>query len=579
MAKPPGNKPPIAGLVDLFSDEFGSMAGPIVEDIKKGIAAKKSVRSAVEAALAKHSVTNRIQNSVLDKLVSASAIGFGVDPKLVVDPVGIRKSFLNSTWAGDGLSLSKRIAREEYKTLITDTISAQMSRARSWQQTADALVAPLRAGGPGLVRGDVAQRIDDLATSARRVAAGDPAALKAFKGQMAAARRHVNRLSLNGAPNQTLKTIYKDVIRAAETLNTKALDSAMQQAVRDKARYNAERIARTEIARAYGAGEDLAQMEDEDVIAERWMLSSRHPAPDICSVHAQADFYGMGPGVYPKDRKPAYPAHPSCLCIKVRVYVGEVDLNEKMDPGGGAAFLAKQTPVHRNLMLGVKGAEDFDRDPSSWKKSLRGWQGHAPVQIPRGLKPEMFTGPAGFAELPVEQLLAEKVAIVEKRIRKQRFETAAAWDPQGNLVMMQDGEEFTVDVSAHMHKFKGGTFTHNHPRGWGFPEEDPRRGGNSFSFGDVSVAAKAEVQEMRAASPGWDHIIKPPPEGWNRQYLKSVLVPTYTEAELKVQNDHVLAVRAGLMTLEMSSSRFYHDVWTRVAEKTGLIYKRVKAPE
>jgi hypothetical protein len=76
----PSRKPPIAGLVDLFSDEFGALAPAIIRDIRAGLKAKLDVRGAVDKALAKNGVTRKIQSSILDKMVTASAIGFGVEP-------------------------------------------------------------------------------------------------------------------------------------------------------------------------------------------------------------------------------------------------------------------------------------------------------------------------------------------------------------------------------------------------------------------------------------------------------------------------------------------------------------------
>ncbi len=573
-------KPPIAGLVDLFSDEFGALAPAVIRDIRRALKDGKSVRAAVQQALAGNGITSKIEAAILDKLVTAAAIGFGVAPELVVDPVGIRKSFLNATWPGDELTLSQRLASQEYRQVIIDTISAQMARGRTWQETADALVRPLQAGGQSLVRGDVAQRFEDLADAARRVAAGDNEALKAFKGELAAARRHVDRLGRNGAPNQALKAIYKQVTDAAEDHNQNALDRAIRQAVADRARYNAERIARTEIARAYGAGEDLAQTQDTDVIAERILLSSRHPEPDICNFHAQADLYGMGPGVYPVNRKPPYPFHPHCMCIKVRVYKGEVEPSDKMDPDAGARYLAGLSPEARKHMLGVEGSEAFAKNPGAWQKHLRGWQGHHPPARPRGLKPEMFTGPEGHKELPRAEQLQEKVAILERRIRKQRFESAAAWDADGNLLLFKDGQQSSVSFSnSEIQRIRGSVFTHNHPGGWRHPEDDPRRGGNSFSIDDMAVATKAQLKEIRAASPLYNHSMKPPAGGWDEEFFRSSIYPTYRRVEMQVQSEGILAIRAGFKTMAQAEADFYHDVWTRVSRELGLIYERVKAPE
>ncbi len=384
-------KPPIAYLVDQFSEEFKELAGPLVEQIQVNLSRKMNLTAAVDLALIKLNVTRKISESILQKLVYAAAIGFGVEPANVADPVGIRKSFLNAIWPGDKLTLSERIATAQYRIIIIDTINAQMLRARSWSQTAEALSNPLKiGGGPNFTKADIAQRLDDLAKAAHKVAPDDLASLAEFKGKLAAAKAHVNRLSLHGAPNQTLKTIYKDVIKAAETMKLGALDSAMRQAVRDKARYNAERIARTEIARAYGAAADLKMLQDPDVIAERIMLSTRHPNPDICNVHTESNLYGMGPGVYPKTQKPPYPFHANCLCVKTEIFIGEVELKDKMRESAGAEYLQGLSGPNQRALLGIDGAESFRRNPGNWKKHLRSWEGHQVVKIIEGLNTSMF---------------------------------------------------------------------------------------------------------------------------------------------------------------------------------------------
>ena len=66
---------------------------------------------------------------------------------------------------------------------------------------------------------------------------------------------------------------------------------------------------------------------DDDVVALKWQLNSRHPVCDICDVYANADFYGLGRGIYPKDKFPTLPAHPHCMCKILPVYDFEVDIH------------------------------------------------------------------------------------------------------------------------------------------------------------------------------------------------------------------------------------------------------------
>lgn len=126
-------------------------------------------------------------------------------------------------------------------------------------------------------------------------------------------------------PNRALKTSYKELLDAVESCSDKALRRAVRTAVEEKSRYVAERIARTESARAWYQGFLKDTMDDPDVVAYRWVESTRHPTEDICDEYAKADDYGLGPGIFPKDKAPELPAHPHCLCHYEKVYASELE--------------------------------------------------------------------------------------------------------------------------------------------------------------------------------------------------------------------------------------------------------------
>ena len=87
-------------------------------------------------------------------------------------------------------------------------------------------------------------------------------------------------------------------------------------------------VMRTETIRAHGLAHRAAAAADPDVIGVRYMLSPRHPAPDICDVHANANIYGLGKGVYPPDRSP-WPAHPNTFSFEQIKYRDEVEPEER----------------------------------------------------------------------------------------------------------------------------------------------------------------------------------------------------------------------------------------------------------
>ena len=79
--------------------------------------------------------------------------------------------------------------------------------------------------------------------------------------------------------------------------------------MQEKSRYTADRIARTEMARAWADGFLADIMQDDDVVAVKWKLSSRHPVFDVCDMYSKANMYNLGSGIYPKSKIPTH-----CLC-------------------------------------------------------------------------------------------------------------------------------------------------------------------------------------------------------------------------------------------------------------------------
>ena len=118
------------------------------------------------------------------------------------------------------------------------------------------------------------------------------------------------------------------MLDAVESCSDKALKRAIRTAVEEKSRYVAERIARTESARAWYQGFLKDTMDDPDVVAYRWVESTRHPTEDICDEYAKVDAYGLGSGIFPKDKAPELPAHPHCLCHYEKVYASELGVSD-----------------------------------------------------------------------------------------------------------------------------------------------------------------------------------------------------------------------------------------------------------
>lgn len=80
--------------------------------------------------------------------------------------------------------------------------------------------------------------------------------------------------------------------------------------------YEALRLARTEYSNAFFEGTYSRGRVNPSYQGVRFMLSDSHPDPDVCDALAEADYYGLGKGVYKKGQEPKHP-HPNCLCFVI----------------------------------------------------------------------------------------------------------------------------------------------------------------------------------------------------------------------------------------------------------------------
>lgn len=112
-------------------------------------------------------------------------------------------------------------------------------------------------------------------------------------------------------------------------------------------------IAIHEINSAYHESNALSLVRSRVVEHVRWFTSGRHAglhsSPDECDVCEQADWYGLGPGIYPVEYVPAL-LHPRCQCGTEAVIRAQEDWDKarKRPPD---LLPVKQSEVGRILTL------------------------------------------------------------------------------------------------------------------------------------------------------------------------------------------------------------------------------------
>lgn len=339
---------------------------------------------AVKEAYKKYPVMEAIKDPLIDELVEECARGYGVDIGVTSDtaksaiiagmPYKLQtiSKAMQKVWAPDGLNLSDRLhnASGTVKREVITTIQDAMSKGNSTIETAKALFDGY--GSETIIsKADIPifiKRINRLSI----VLPTDKMGRDVVKHQIRKVRYLIEQRTTPG-----MRAAYSELMDVIEKGNAAAVNRAVYVATQEKARYHAERIARTERARAYAEGEIARHLDDPDVVAFRWRMSSRHPIVDICDVYANADLYGLGRGVYPKDKFPHLPAHPHCLCRIMPVIDGMIN-NTVAKPNveaGGLSYLKTLNKTEQEQILGVNGRNLVMNGHISWTEKARGWSG------------------------------------------------------------------------------------------------------------------------------------------------------------------------------------------------------------
>ena len=312
-------------------------------------------------------------------LVEAAAYAYGIVPTMLtkaqVESMGEE---LADKWDESGMTLSEKLhgVGVKMRGAIVSTLQEQMRRNKTWTEAARALYDGYGDDGQNVYNGgkDIISR-QDLPKYLQKVRVATGNDLQALAEQRQAID-NINRLAKNGSPNKALQAAYNKLLEAVQKGNEKAIEKAVEVAVNEKSRYVAERITRTEMARAWADGFIAKMQKDADIVAVKFKLSSRHPVFDICDMYAKADMYGLGAGIYPKDKLPPLPVHPHCLCRYVEVIEGEVDMQQQRDQvrEAGDKWLNSLPESRRAQVLGRKGLKAWE-DGEDWQGYMRGYAG------------------------------------------------------------------------------------------------------------------------------------------------------------------------------------------------------------
>ena len=242
-----------------------------------------------------------------DAIIASVQAGLG-SGMMIASVQETSKYFLNLEIEGFTLSDRLRDSARTAEKIARDTINQHIKAKTTVRRIADDLTRQK------ISRGDLPKWLTEM-EQAVLDANGDTIKIRRI---MKNARANLERLSMVDQPISRLKKSYSDVIKAVESGDSASIAKKMDRAIKEKAIYRNEVIAKTETSNAYSMAFDR-QIQDHPDFSEghayvRSTLSPRHSVPDECTYHAQVDLYGLGEGVYPYANAPRIPYHPNCQC-------------------------------------------------------------------------------------------------------------------------------------------------------------------------------------------------------------------------------------------------------------------------
>lgn len=336
-------------------------------EVKVQLALGLEPREAVKNAYAKYPVMDMMKATLQAELVNTFMAGYGDNVPYSAKSIS---EAMSESWTSDDLTLSKRLYRRSstIRNEVADTIKQALKTNNTVKGLAKSIFDGYGKGGiiPEASIPKFLNKLSDINISGEST----PEAKRKERALLRSVKGKIARLD-----TPYVRAAYNEVAAAVEDGNEIRLQKAIYNATQEKARYHAERIARTENARAYADGQMNRFLDDEDIVAFQWKLSSRHPRYDICDFYANADLYGLGKGVYPKDKFPRLPAHPHCMCHIKPMTELDIDVNKRHNniEQAGLEYINSLSKQHQEVLLGVNGREQVLTGKETWQNIARGW--------------------------------------------------------------------------------------------------------------------------------------------------------------------------------------------------------------
>ena len=160
----------------------------------------------------------------------------------------------------------------------------------------------------------------------------------------------------------------------------------------------------------------------------------------------------------------------------------------------------------------------------------------------------------------------QNISDFEEKIVEQDFESCMAVDENGDVLLEKDGEksqiELTLEEKFKILRSKNPTFTHNHPQGAAFSDQD------------FKAAADINLYEIRAITKDSLYVLRRPSgsDMWpaSGQEIKF----EHEQQAVDLAPKYAAAIENGDMTPEKANVEWQHETCKNTAAVFGLYYER-----
>jgi len=308
-------------LFDEFKKKYEKILDPIIKELQKQNFTEKNIDALINKLFSTHQIEKRVTNVIIDLSIDAFVVG---GSKVTYDTT--KKWLLKNNWFEDDLNLSERIHKNIKKTKvgIASILKENLGHSVNWQKSAQKIYKlkdlPV----------ELPKYMNEIVRLGKK-ALQDPALIADFNKSVKKYQKQIDKLTNLGYKTPRLQKAYNNIIKQVKKGSIDGLDKGIERAIKAKTHYYAQRIARTEIASAYGNAVLYNAKKDERIVGVRSVLSSRHKIIDICDVHHSVNQYGMGKGVFPKGKVPPFPYHVQCMCSLVPVTNNQIQRTKKVN--------------------------------------------------------------------------------------------------------------------------------------------------------------------------------------------------------------------------------------------------------